>query len=340
MAGARISVESAADSVRELARHGELVTRVSSASGAERQRLCGGAYEIVWPVVFLRLTRRLEVGRGHRVCAISVLRLEPECLDRFEDDVEAVLDDLFRNAKVPIANLEGWVTRRLTAATVDAHRRRRGERGALQRPRLPGWLVEALGHDEWLMELSIDILEWVGVATTAGTGIWPLGAWAERRATVTGSFGRADTEVARDVETVLAAMRRSPAWYLKYVERPLGRKQAPVLPAQRTDQDLVRELPHLAFVHRQEADDARLLALAETAVHAIGARLQSGEDPRSAVVDVLRKVFGLGTGAEDLDWPPATGPGEDERVARLLTDPAAVERIVATILDVLSISAR
>jgi hypothetical protein len=340
VAGAKNPVDTAVDDVRELARTGELAKRMSAACGTERRRLRRGAYEIVWPVVFLWLTRRLEIERGHRVCATSVHRLEPECLDRFEDDVESVLDDLFRNAKVPIANLEGWVTRRLTAATVDGHRRRRGERGALQRPRLPGWLAEALGHDRWLTTLAVEILNWVGVTTSAGTGIWPLGAWAERRATMTGDFARADTDVARDVETVLSAIRSNPAWYSRYVERPLGHKQAPVLPAQRADGDAVRELPPLPLVQRQDEDDARLCALAEAAVERIGARLRSGEEPRPAVVDVLRTVFGVGTGAEDLDRPPAVGPRDDERVILLLADSAVVERIVATVLDILAIPAR
>jgi hypothetical protein len=339
VAGTNSSIDSAVDFVRDLAQRGDLARRMSSASGAERLTLRRGAYEIVWPVVFLRLTRRLEVDRGHRVCATSVRRLEPDCLDRFEDDVEAVLENLLRNAKVPIANLEGWITHRLTAATVDAHRRRRGERGALQRPRLPGWLADALGHDAWLTDLAIEMLNWVGIAVTAGTGIWPLGAWAERRARVTGDYGRADTEVARDVEGVLAAMRGNPGWYLRYIERPLGHKQAPILPAPRTDQDATRELSPLPLVHRQEVDDARLLALAETAVEAIGARLAGGEELRPVVVDVIGTVFGVGTGAEDLDRPPATGPRDDERVTLLLADPAVVERIVTTVLDLLSIPA-
>ncbi|WBB80610.1 hypothetical protein O7606_04255 [Micromonospora sp. WMMD882] len=327
------TVASAADLVRELARRGVLADRMRDTSDAERQRLHGGAYQIVWPVVFQRLTRRVELARGHRSCARALDRLEPECLDRFQDDVEAVLDDLSRNARTPIVNLEGWVGSRLTAATVDGHRRRRGERGALQRPRLPGWLVTALDGDPWLTVLATEVLVWVGVPTTAGVGTWPLTAWAERRAAVTGRLTHGEAEVARDVDRVLAAMRRRGPWYADFVERPLGRKQAPVLPALRAEADQTHDWPPLALVPRHEVDDARLRDLATTAVAAIEARVRRREDLRDVVVDVLGAVFGAGTGADDLDRTPGAGPADEERVVALLADPATVDRIVAVLLD-------
>lgn len=327
------TTRSAAGLVRDLARRGVLADRMSTAVGAEHSRLTGGAYQIAWPVVFQRLTRRIEIGRGHHGCAAGLHRLEPECLDRFQDDVEAVLDDLFRNARTPIVNLEGWISSRLNAATVDAHRRRRGERGALQRPRLPGWLVRELDDDPWLTVLAVEVLVWVGVPTTAGVGVWPLDAWAERRAAVTGQVATGEHQVARDVERVLAAMRVRRTWYADFVERPLGRKQAPVLPAPRTDADSAREWPHLALVPRHETDDARLRDLAAAAVDAIEARVRRREDLRSVALDVLRTVFGAGTGAEDMDRTPGAGPGDAERVAALLADPATLDRIVAVLLD-------
>src|SRR6185369_13070063 len=88
-------------------------------------------------------------------------------------------------ARHPIKNLEGWVASRIRPATVDGHRRRRGLRGAQQRPRVPAWLAAELGGEPWLTTLATRILEWVGVTTTAGTELWPLDAWAELRTTVT-----------------------------------------------------------------------------------------------------------------------------------------------------------
>lgn len=331
--------DTAADStaaalVRDLARRGKLAGRATEASSVERIRLRSGAYDIVWRVVFQRLTRRVELARGHHACASAIHRLEPECLDRFQDDVEAVLDDLLRNAKLPISNLEGWIASRLTAATVDAHRRRRGQRGALQRPRLPGWLAESLGRDPWLTTLAVEILVWVGLPTTAGVDVWPLNAWAEHRAVLTGDFRGSDRMIARDVERVLAAMQQRPTWYADFVERPLGRKQAPVLSKPPTDVDAPTSEAHLSLVRRHETDEARLVDLAATAVAAIEARIQRCEDLRSSVVEVITAVFGSGTGAEDLDRPPGAAPDEDERVRRLVADPATIDRIVAAVLEI------
>jgi hypothetical protein len=309
-------------------------------SGDEYAQLTGGAYDIVWNLVFQRITRRFEIKRGHPACAISVQRLEPECLDRFQDDVEAVLDDLLRNAKVPIMNLDGWITRRLTAATVNAHRRRRGERGALQRPRLPGWLSNALGHDAWLKVLAVEILTWVGVPTTAGVGAWPTNAWADLRANVTGDFRSGENDVINDVETVLAAMRRSSTWYASFVERPLGRKETPVLPAPRTDVDLTREPPQLALTGPDGAHEAHMSELASHAVAEIEAGLRRGEPARSAVVAVLQTVFGCGSGADDLGRAPHDDPDDSERVTALLANPATIERVTAAVLDILGMDWR
>lgn len=330
--------ENAERAVRKLASQGTLAEHMRTVSGAEYTWLRGGAVEIVWRVVFQRHTRRIEGARGHHMCASSVHRLEPDCHDRFQDDVEAVLDDLLRNATVPIANLEGWITRRIRPATVDAHRRRRGERGALQRPRLPlpRWLGDALDHDLWRQRLAVELLTWVGIPATAGVGVWPLDAWAQLRAEVTGDLTGTDLDVANDVEAVLTAMRRRPAWYANFVERPLGRKQAPVLPAQRTGPDAA-EPAHLTLTPRHETDDARLADLAGAAVAAIEARIRQGEEIRKVVVDVLGTVFAAGSGAEDMDRTPGAGPGAGERVAALLADPATVDRIVAEVVEILRI---
>jgi hypothetical protein len=326
----------AAESVRELARQGELAQQVAVANGYDRAQLAGGAYAIAWPLVFRSITQRVELNRGHWACATSVEGLQPDCLDRFHDDVESVIDDLLQHATVPITNLDGWIVGRLKHATVNAHRRRRGERGALQRPRLPRWLAEELDGDPWLTALAIEILVWVGVPATAGTSLWPLGAWAELRGRMAGNIHTQESTVSADVETVLAAMRRHMTWYQNFVERPLGRKQPPVPLSSRSDQVNDSDLPHLALVERHEIDDGHLAKLASAAVDAIADMLRRGEDPATVVHSVLQTVFGGGTGAEGLDRIPGTGPAEDERVVALVADPETIDRITKTVLKILN----
>jgi hypothetical protein len=327
--------------VHDLARRGELARCAAAATGSDRRHITAAVYEVAWPLVFSRLTRRLELRRGHVACAVSFQNLAADCFDRFQDDLEAVVGDVLRQANKPIDNLEAWICSRLTAATVDAHRRRRGERGALQRPRLPGWLNDALAHDRWLTILAVEMLVWVGVATTAGGGPWPLDSWTHRRAVVTGDWRGSDTAVVEgEVELIRSVMRRRPQWYASYVEGPLGRKQAPVLPAQRGGSDRVLDPAPLPLVERYEVDDARLRALATVAVDAIEARIARGEAADSVVVSVLTEAFGGGTGRYDLDRVPERTLPDDERVLTLMTDPVVVDRVVATVLDIIAIDGR
>jgi transcriptional regulator with XRE-family HTH domain len=319
----------ATNELRQLAAHGQLATHVSNASQAERRRLVAAAYEIVMPVVFTRATRRFEHSRGHYRCAMGIQHLEPDCTDRFYEDLEAVTNDLFRNASRPITNLEGWVSSRLTAALVDGHRRRRGQRGAIQRPRLPRWLTEELGDDQWRRQLALEILIWVGVPSTAGTRTWPLDTWAARREVITGEYTAETVMVARDVEQVLAIMRRRPAWYERYVERPLGRKRTPVLPKR-----LIDEARPLALTGRHEEEDSRLAELAATAIAAIADRIGQGEHPQAAVAEIIRLAFDSATGAEEMDRPP--GESGHDTTSTLLTDPQVIHRITATVLDILN----
>jgi hypothetical protein len=328
--------EAAATKVRLLASHGTLADHALMASPAEYSRLHRGGYVICWPVVFQSLTRGIEYGRGHIRCAAGMEHLRPECLDRFEDDVEAVVSDLLKYAKEPIRNLEGWIRSRIGRATIEGHRRRRGERGAVQRPRMPNWLAEQLGYDPWLLALAIDIQTWVGVPATAGTALWPYDAWTERRVVVTGDASCTEQDVIKDVETVLAAMRQNRAWYERFIERPLGRKQAPLLPSEATD-DRARNLPYLPLTHVDDTTNALLSEFAGLAIGAMAVRMARGEDPRTVVVDILRTMFGSGTGAEQMDRPPGAGSVEDESALATLGDPHAVDRIVREVLDILGI---
>jgi hypothetical protein len=322
--------------VREAARRGELAAWAAAATGPERRALTKAVYEIAWPLVFTGLTRRLEIQRGHSRCAASLRGLTDDCFDRFQDDLEAVVVDVMQRATVPVACLDAWIRSRLNAATVDAHRRRRGERGALQRPRLPGWLRDALGNDRWLTMLAVEMLVWVGVPASAGTGLWPLDSWAQRRAVLTRDWRGSDAStVAREVEEVQRAMRRRPDWHESYVEGPLGRKNPPVIPAPRGDVDRVVEPAPLPLVERHETDDARLLALAALAVEAIEAGIARGEEPAAVVGTVLKVTFGADTGAQDLDRMPSASVADDERAAALAGDPAVVGRVVSTVLSII-----
>jgi hypothetical protein len=324
------------EEVRELARHGVLAKVMSAATGADRMRLTGAAYDIAWPVVFNRLTHGMELRRGHLTCARSVRHLTDDCLDRFEDDVEAVVDDIERRADRPIANLEAWIASRLTAATVDAHRRRRGERGALQRPRLPRWLTDGLADSNpqgggWLVALATNLLVWVGTPTTAGADVWPLESWAQQRERWPDPPAHG---IERDVETVLDVMRTRPAWFDRYVERPLGRKQPPVAgPLVATDGSTV-ERPPLSLVDRDDADDASLHVLASRATDEIRCRLRRGERPERVVMSVIWRHFGAEDVTRGLDRTPHEAPRHDEWLATVLRDPARRARVVRAVLAI------
>ncbi|GAA2851076.1 hypothetical protein GCM10010443_11330 [Actinoplanes cyaneus] len=315
--------------LRELAAAGTLAATAASAGPDRRAELTGAAYDVAWPIVYARVTRRFEQVRGHPVCATGVANLADECLDRFQDDVEAVVDDLLQHARQPVRQLEAWITRRLVAATVDGHRRRRGARGALQRPRVPGWIADGLGRDPWLTTLALEILTWVGISVTAGAEVWPVETWAHRRAIVTGDWAASTPAVvARDVDTVLAVMRRRPEWYESYVERPLGAKQPPVA------LDAGDTVTPLALNDPDDRVEAELLQLAADAVQAIEDRLGAGGSAENIVADVIRTVFG-GTVAATLDRAPHTVAEPLGDVSRALTDMATMQRIVTTALSIL-----
>ncbi|MFI5707058.1 hypothetical protein [Kribbella sp. NPDC051620] len=324
-----------ANEVRRLAGAGELAKRFRDASADEQRRLRAGAGEIVAPLVYERVTRPVERIRRHYQCAAKLERMLPDCLDHFHDDVEAVLDDLLTYADLPIATLEGWLTSRLRRATIDRHRRRRGERGAQQRPRVPGWLADALERDAWLMELAKAILEWVGTDSTAGSALWPLIAFTERRARHTGDHTVGEAVVAAEVEVVLAAMRRRPAWYDKYVERPFGRKQAQVWYPSQSSTDGHFEPTPLELVEPDERDEAVLHELANVSIEVMIARIDGGEDATVVITDVLGTVFGSLPAPHDLERMPADEGGLHQAAA-LIDDPVELERIVAAVLDLLA----
>lgn len=320
--------------LRELAREGCLVDAVATAEGATHKALVSAAYDIVWPIVFTRLTRRVEQRRGHLRCAAGIGYLTDECLDRFHDDVEAVVDDLLAHTRQPVANLEAWIATRLTAATVDGHRRRRGQRGALQRPRLPAWLAELLGNDGWLMTLATQILVWVGVSGTAGHETWPIEAWAQERAAYTRDWLGSDPgTVAGEVETVLAAMRERSDWYASYVERPLGRKQAPVAAMPMEDGTGQSATP-LSLGDPDGQVEAEMRARAAEAVGRIGRRLDRGEDPREVVAGVIRTIFG-GALTATLNRSPHECGEPLGGVTGALADPATLNRIIATVRTII-----
>ncbi|GAA1996856.1 hypothetical protein [Catenulispora subtropica] len=332
-----LSAESAgpagAAEAAELARSGTLASAAARSPEA-RRRLAGQVYTVAWPIVFERLTRDIERRRGHRGCAASFQKMLPECLDGFHDAVGAVVEYVLVHADTPIRNLPAWIATRISPATVDAHRRQRGQRGALQRPRLPAWLATALHTEPWPCELAVRILVWVGVPATAGAGLWPLDDWAQRRAETTGDWPGSDAHrVQRDVDMVLAAMRLRPRWFADYVERPLGHKVAPV--AAQPAGPAADPTP-LRLVSSDEEDDARLDALAETALEEIRRRLVAGEPARAAVETVVRTVFGAADDPEAHARPPHDHAEPGERALALVGDPAEIERIVTAVLAIIT----
>lgn len=302
----------------------------AAAEGPKEHALLGSAvYAVAWPIVFTRVTRSVEMQRGHRGCMSSVHALAPECLDCFEDDVAAVVDYVLRFADAPIANLAGWIASRVHQACVDGHRRRRGLRGALQRPRLPDFVATGLGGDPWLCFLALAVLTWVGLPMTAGCGLWPLEEWGRHReARVPGADAADGAAVERDIETVLTAMRVRSGWYERYVEGPLGRKQPPVYST--TD----AAPPALRIVETHEFDDAMLVRLAGLALDTARTRLAAGQPPREAVAAAINGAFGGACAAWGADRPPHQDPLPADRIAALLRDPAEVDRLVDAVLDI------
>jgi hypothetical protein len=319
-------------SLRELAARGLL--RTDRLDGASASELRAAAYTIIWPLVWHRHTRRIEIGKGHYACAASLHRMAEPCLDGFHDDVEAVVDHLFTRGSTPIRNLEGWITSRIAVATIDGHRKRRGRRGALQRARVPRWLATALGDDRWLVDLAGAIIDWVGVPATAGVEVWPLEAWTERRSRLTGDpAGSLPDQVAGDVERVLTAMRASrPNWYAAYIERPMEHKQLPVGNASPTADGEPSEAAHV----RAERADAALITLAAAATDAISAALAASEDPAVAIPRVLRALFlGPTSAASVADLLPGEDPLNGTwRLTALLADETSLARLVRDVLSI------
>lgn len=320
--------------LRSLASQGRLADTARSAPPDERAQLSGAAYALAWPIVFNRITRVNEQRRGHPACAVALERLADDCLDRFYDDVEAVVDDLLTHGTTKIGNVEGWIASRLRAVTVDAHRRRRGARGALQRPRLPAWLVERLPGDAWYQQLAVQILVWVGVPTAAGDQLWPLDTWAERRAVVTGDAHGSDARtVQREVDQVLAEMRRRPQWYADYVERPLGMKTAPLAPAF-VERGSVAEPPAMTSTEPDETTDARLADLASLALIAIEKQLADDPGDEAALQRIITSVFGrMDTAGDFAQVPDQVG---EHSVMALLNDPRELRRIVRTVREIVA----
>jgi hypothetical protein len=315
--------------IRALAAAGDLSGAIARSWGDARVELIGGIYQVVWEVVYDRWTKRLEKRRGHRACQQSLRGMTPECLDKFYDDVESVIDYVAANANQPINNLEGWVASRLQMATVDGHRRRRGAIGALQRPqRLPQWLAQRLGRDRWLSELAVLILVWVGVPATAGIGLWPIDQWSYRRAELTHDWRGGPSAVERDIERVMEAMRSQPKWFADHVETPLGHKVTSVVSMIVDENGRFVEPAPLSLVEPDAGRDTWLLEYARRAIDVVAARLGRGEDPRTVVHEVIATMFGQESG---LDPEQAA---DEERLAKLFAD-GEVQRLVDSVVEII-----
>jgi hypothetical protein len=328
----------AIENLRAMARRGELANTFAAAGGAEVRRLTAAAMTVAGPIVFSRITRAVEIQRGHRQCAVGLHRLSDSCLDRFHDDLDAVVDDLKRT-NVAVHNLEGWITRRLIPATVDGHRRRLGARGCLQRPeRLPRWLVEGVHRDVWLCSLATEMLTWVGVPATAGMAVWPLNGWVEKRIAVLGDIeGSTAPVVQREVSRVLSVMRTKPQWYATHVERPLSMKIPPLAPAG-LGWNAVAEPPAFTLTGPHDVYEAMLNEMAAACLETILARAAApGFDPQRELEPVVRSVVLTTFANVDRCWDLAEPPhtvGLHERVPSLIDDPVRLANIIWVVRDV------
>lgn len=319
--------------LRALAACGGL--REAASVPGELARLRSEAFEVALPLVWERHTRPLEARKGHGWCATGIKRLAPDCADGFTDDLESVVTALLAYRR-PISNLEGWITARMANAIKDGHRVRRArEMGAQQRVRVPARLAMRLGNDPWLVALADRVLQWAGVRQTAGAGLWPLGTWAEDRAAIAGSSAETPGEetVADDLAVVLAAMQEcDAAWYEKYVERPLGRKWAPVAMENWLGEGgaIAGEAAYLDLVPGHERDDARLAEAAAACLELIRHGLAGGCEPRQVVADALTASFVSADSLSD-DFAGAD-PGYV--VTAVLADRAVLDRLVGELLDI------
>lgn len=323
---------SAAPDVRDLARLGRLAQMYDTAELPLQLSLRRGLHEIACQVVFERVTTRLERARGHYDCSSGMKYMRSECLDRFHDDVEAVVNDALRRATTPIDRLDAWMAKWVPAATVDGYRRRRGARGAMQRPRLPQWLRHELGDDPWKVQLALQILTWVGDVDTRYTALWPIDSWSELRGAVTGDHQASDPRtVGREIELVLTAMRRRPKWYANYVDRPLGHKPIALAPSVRTEDGQMTEPSPLSLVETAERDDNTLRELATHCLDAIREGLAlPAADPTAVVAEAIRQAFG----AMPIDLARLPYRDTDRDIDDILADPAAAEAIAEVALGI------
>jgi hypothetical protein len=326
-------------SLRTLAARGKLR---EAASSGEARRLRSEAFNAALPLVWERHSRPLEGRKGHRRCAAGICYLEPECADGFTDDVESVVTALLAYRR-PIANLEGWITARMANAIKDGHRMRRSrDMGAQQRVRVPVRLAARLGNDPWMVALADRVLQWAGVRRTAGTQLWPLGAWAEDRAALARSAYEhpAGDAVAADLAVVLRTMREwNATWYAGYVEQPLGRKWAPVAVETWHDPDrgTTGEATHLELVPRHERDDVRLTENAAACLAAIRSGIAAGGEVRHVVAEALSANFlSVGSLCEECDRTPLADGDPGAVVATVLADPDALDRVVETVLAIVA----
>ncbi|MFG1926560.1 hypothetical protein [Cryptosporangium sp. NPDC048952] len=293
--------------VKRLAATVPSLSAVAASDPLRGRAIRAGLYAVSWSLVFVRHTRPLEYRRGHPWCASAVERLVPGCVDRFEDDLEAVVDYTMRYAGGPIGNLEGFIVRKLPYATADGNRHRRGARGAIQRPRLPAWLGTRLGGDPWLCDLALYIIDWVGGAEAVGLDPWPTPAWAERRMWRLGDMRPDPAATAADIERVLQAMRARANWYEAHIAGPLDRRDVRAV-ALSPDQ-LMASLADRVAEPSHEDDLTQRAALALQRLGAHRAAVGGAEDAVdggfvSAVADTVDALFGSAAEVptEAADW--------------------------------------
>lgn len=311
--------------------------RQAASAPGECAGLRAAAFELAMPLVWERHTRPLENAKGHRGCASGMIRLAPECHDGFTDDLESVVTALL-SYRSPIGNVEGWISARMANAIKDGYRVRRArEMGAQQRVRVPAKVAARLDNDPWLIALAERVLQWAGIRRTACPELWPLGAWAEERTAFAGLVTQEPrTAVADDVAVVLQAMHDSdPAWFDRYVEKPIGRKWAPVAAVSpRADGVDYPDTECLELVPEHERYESHLTEAAARSLTMIRGELAAGTDARKAVTGALTANFmSIRAVRGELDRAPGTDHAGD-LIAAVLGDRSALDRLVPDVLTI------
>lgn len=242
--------------------------------------------ECLWEI-FTGVALRAHGGKTGLSERDRLRRLPPETADRVTNDAQALLEK-FVTMKDPIkVSLEAWATGARPNAVSDKNRRDRGERGALQKARVPEGLKRALGHDPLLVEIARRIIDFAGTPRAVGGSGWPTGTWSSDLAPLAGAAGEyPERACERDVERVLHLMA---AWNQTWLDqRILGPLSRQALPVAFRDDAAETDRPGSADERDADQRDRLLLDAAADLLDALADRLAVGD---GVPAEVAREVL-------------------------------------------------